>query len=63
MKDKQPATAELLEWIKALDRQAFFSGEINFDNLDSRRREIFQLSLPVLAKSNEDLTSLRKKYS
>jgi hypothetical protein len=52
-----------LEWIKALDRQEFFAGEINFDNLDSRRREVFLLSLPVLAKSNEDLTSLRKKYS
>ena len=63
IKDKQPATAELLEWIKALDRQGFFAGEINFDNLDSRRREVFLLSLPVLAKSNEDLTSIRKKYS
>ena len=63
LKDKQPATAELLEWIKTLDKQDFFDGKINFDELESKKKEIFKLSLPILAKSEDDLVTLRNKYS
>ena len=63
VKEKQPATAELLEWIKALERQGFFNGGINFDKLEVKQKEIFQRSLPALAKSDEDLTALKKKYA
>ena len=63
VKEKQPATAELLEWIKALERQGFFNGGINFDKLEGKQKEIFQRSLPALAKSDEDLTVLKKKYA
>jgi MoxR-like ATPase len=63
VKEKQPATAELLEWVKALEKQGFFSEPVNFSNLSAQQNEIFRLSLPALAKSDEDLKMLKSKYS
>lgn len=63
MKEKQPATAELLEWIKTLEKQGFFNEDVNFNNLSDKQKEIFQLSLPALAKSDDDLTMLKAKYA
>lgn len=63
VKEKQPATAELLEWVKALEKQGFFKEPVDFSNLSQGQREIFQLSLPALAKSDEDLNILKTKYS
>lgn len=63
VKEKQPATAELLEWVKMLEKQGFFNEPVNFSNLTATQKEIFRLSLPALAKSDEDLTMLKAKYS
>jgi MoxR-like ATPase len=63
VKEKQPATAELLEWVKALEKQGFFNEPVNFSNLTPEQKEIFRLSLPALAKSDEDLNMLKAKYS
>ena len=63
VKEKQPATAELLEWVKMLEKQGFFNEPVNFSNLTAIQKEIFRLSLPALAKSDEDLTMLKAKYS
>ena len=63
VKEKQPATAELLEWVKALEKQGFFNEPVKFSNLTPGQKEIFRLSLPALAKSDEDLNMLKTKYS
>lgn len=63
MKEKQPATAELLEWVKTLEKRGFFNADINFNNLTPALKDIFRLSLPALAKSDEDLDLLKAKYS
>lgn len=63
VKEKQPATAELLEWVKVLEKQGFFNAPLDFSNLTSEQKEIFRLTLPALAKSDEDLNMLKKKYS
>jgi hypothetical protein len=61
VKEKQPATAELLEWIKTLERQGFFKNGVNFEKLEPGQKEIFRLSLPALAKSDEDLNTAENK--
>ncbi len=63
MKEKQPATAELLEWVKTLEKQGFFNTLVDFNNLNAQQKEIFRLSLPALAKSDEDLNVLKAKYA
>ena len=63
MKEKQPATAELLEWVKTLEKRGFFNEPVDFDKLSAGQKETFLYSLPALAKSDEDLTSLIAKYA
>ncbi|MEP7107626.1 MAG: AAA family ATPase [Ferruginibacter sp.] len=63
MKEKQPATAELLEWVKTLEKKGFFNEGVDFSKLSPGQREIFRLSLPALAKSDEDLKDLKTKYT
>lgn len=63
MKDKQPATAELLEWVKMLEKQGFFNEPVDFNALSNNQKTIFRLSLPALAKSDEDLKALKVKYA
>jgi MoxR-like ATPase len=53
--DKQPSTSELLEWIKVLEAEDFFSTDTDFANLDEKRKTILRYTLPVLAKSKDDL--------
>jgi MoxR-like ATPase len=53
--DKQPSTSELLEWIKVLEAEDFFTTDTDFANLDDKRKTILRYSLPVLAKSKDDL--------
>ncbi|MDB5148086.1 MAG: ATPase associated with various cellular 5, partial [Mucilaginibacter sp.] len=62
LKEKQPATAELLEWVKALEKQGFFNEAVDFSRLSPKQKEIFGLSFSVLAKSKDDLEILMKKY-
>jgi MoxR-like ATPase len=62
MKEKQPATAELLEWVKVLEKHGFFNDGVDFSNLNGEQKRIFQLSIPALAKSDEDQKMLRSKY-
>ncbi|MBL7740097.1 MAG: AAA family ATPase [Chitinophagaceae bacterium] len=55
MVDKQPATAELLEWIKVLEAEGFFKEKLDFDTLSDKQKNILRYTLPVIAKSKEDL--------
>ncbi|OQP57789.1 hypothetical protein A3860_09185 [Niastella vici] len=61
--DKQPATAELLEWVKALEKLGFFNGGVDFNKLSREQQASFYLALPVLAKNDESLSVLKKKYA
>ncbi len=63
MKEKQPATAELLEWVKTLEKKGFFNEGVDFNNLSTGQKEILRLSFPALAKSDEDLKALKAKYA
>ena len=55
MVDKQPSTSELLEWIKVLEVEGFFKGDINYDNLSDDQKTILKYTLPIIAKSKDDL--------
>jgi MoxR-like ATPase len=55
MVDKQPSTSELLEWIKVLEVEGFFTGEVDFTNLSEPQKTILKYTLPIIAKSKEDM--------
>jgi MoxR-like ATPase len=55
MTEKQPSTSELLEWIKVLEAEGFFTGDIDFNNLSSQQKIILKYTLPIIAKTKEDL--------
>jgi MoxR-like ATPase len=62
MKDRQPATAELLEWVKTLEVQNFFKNGINFKALTDDQKKSLTDSIPILSKSEEDQNFLRARY-
>ena len=62
IKDKQPATSELLEWVKGLEKLGFFDSEIDFAKLDEKNKKILLNSLAILTKSKDDIESLKKYY-
>jgi len=55
MNDKQPATSELLEWIKVLEAEQFFNDEVDFTKLTDSQKTILKYTLPIIAKSKDDL--------
>jgi MoxR-like ATPase len=63
LKDKKPATAELLDWIKALEQQKFFQGKVDFSALDTERKKILRNAATAIAKSNDDIDTLIKYYA
>lgn len=63
IKDKQPATSELLEWVKGLEKLGFFETEIDFKNPGENRKKTLINSLSILTKSKDDIESLKKHYS
>lgn len=63
VKEKEPATAELLDWIKALEQQNFFDTEVDFKNLQATQKRILQSTSSALAKTDADLARLKKRYS
>ncbi len=62
IKDKQPATSELLEWVKGLEKLGFFEQKIDFSKLDENRKKMLVNSLTILTKSKDDIESLKKHY-
>jgi len=60
-KDKKPATSELLEWIKVLELNQFFTGNTDFTKLTDEQKTILRFTLPILAKTKDDLELLRKE--
>lgn len=62
IKDKPPATAELLEWIKTLVARGMLKKEVNFSKLEEDERRTLHFSLPALAKSENDLYRLKQEY-
>jgi MoxR-like ATPase len=55
---KPPATAELLDWLRILK-----SMNLDAKNLKTGQAESFAISFSLLAKDNEDLAKLKKKFS
>ncbi|PVD54029.1 MoxR family ATPase [Terrimonas sp.] len=60
-KDKKPATSELLEWIKVLELNNFFTGDVDFTNLPEDKKTILRYSIPILAKTKDDMEMIRKE--
>lgn len=60
MNDKAPATAELLEWLRALELKDFFDNRVVFDKLTKTQKDILQYTFPILAKSKDDIDRLAK---
>jgi MoxR-like ATPase len=60
-KEKKPATSELLEWIKVLEMNQFFTGDTDFKKLTGEQKTILRFTLPILAKTKDDLDILRKE--
>jgi hypothetical protein len=54
MTEKPPSNAELIEWIKVLEVEDFFEGEINFNDLTESQKIIIKYTLPIIAKSKDD---------
>jgi MoxR-like ATPase len=54
MMEKPPSNAELLEWIKVLEIEGFFSEDVDFKKLSSHQKTILQYTLPIIAKSKDD---------
>ncbi|WP_315821806.1 MoxR family ATPase [Paraflavitalea speifideaquila] len=62
IREKQPATAELLDWIKALEQKAFDEA-IDFTSLKPEKKKILAEVVPALAKGDTDQQNLKEKYS
>lgn len=60
MADKQPSTSELLEWIKVLEAEGFFRGSLDFANLSVQQKTILKYTLPIIAKTKDDLENAAK---
>jgi MoxR-like ATPase len=61
--DKSPTTSELLEWIKVLELEGFFSqGNADLSVISADQLTILHYSLPILLKSKEDMDRLLIKY-
>ena len=56
---KNPATAELINWVALLHKAGFEADKID-DDLSAKNREILQMSYSVLAKNREDLKNIVK---
>lgn len=54
MMEKPPSNSELLEWIKVLEIEGFFSEDVDFKKLSSNQKTILQYTLPIIAKSKDD---------
>jgi hypothetical protein len=55
VKKKQPATAEMLAWLRILEINDFFKLDYDINNLDETGKKILNFSLNVLIKNKEDL--------
>ncbi len=59
MRNKQPATSELLSWLQILEVKKFIVGnEIDLTNLDEKQRKTLRSSFSILAKTKDDLASI-----
>ena len=60
---KQPATSELIAWLKILELHDFLIGDQapDFDNLTAHQIKTLKLSYSVLAKTEDDLKELLKQ--
>lgn len=62
MKKKKPATAELLAWLKILELERFLEDAwdtAEFNDLKVEKKHILKYSYSVLAKTSEDLESIK----
>ncbi|MBA2563559.1 MAG: hypothetical protein H0V14_11745, partial [Chitinophagaceae bacterium] len=54
MTEKPPSNSELLEWIKVLEVEGFFTEDVDFKKLSDNQKTILQYTLPIIAKSKDD---------
>ncbi|MCB0837076.1 MAG: MoxR family ATPase [Bacteroidetes bacterium] len=57
---KEPATAELVAWLRVLELHHFLGKNLDIKNLSATQKEILRMSYSVLAKTREDLDELIK---
>ena len=62
IKQKQPATAELLDWVKSLEQKGFFNESVDFKKLRPEKRKVLRELASALAKDDTDLENLKKRY-
>jgi len=60
--DKVPATAELLEWLRVLELHRLFDEAVDFEKLTGRQSVILRYTLPILAKSEQDMRMLETVF-
>ena len=60
LKRKKPATAELIFWVRALEKQNFDVNKINKpEEMNEQEKLILQSSYSILAKNTDDLANLK----
>lgn len=62
VKQKQPATAELLDWVKSLEQKGFFNESVDFSKLRPEKKKVLRELASALAKDDTDLENLKKRY-
>jgi MoxR-like ATPase len=59
IKEKKPATAELIAWLKILEVQDFLnSKDFSFDGLTEKQKHVLKYSYSVLIKTSEDFSKI-----
>lgn len=61
IKKKKPATSELLTWLRILELEGFLEEGFSWQELKSRKQEVLRYSYSVLAKTSEDLMTIKHK--
>ena len=62
VRKKEPATAELLNWLHILEVRDFLENDLDFTKLTDRQKEILRYSYSVLAKTQDDLEILESRF-
>jgi MoxR-like ATPase len=58
---KKPAAAELIAWLRILELEnLLIDGKVDLDNPTPGQKKILMISYPVLAKTKEDLETLKE---
>lgn len=62
VKKKQPATAELIGWLRMLEMEQFLDEGLDFGKLSERQKRLLRFSYGILAKNKDDLAILEREF-